>query len=200
MDDTVSSRARKLNYPPELIEPITAAELKKGAGILSPAPDVVKWQRYREKIEALFSYYRIDGKSYEDLLQLAFNLALDWVPGFEIVESARRKPGAPKRNDEDALVKVYREIDELRRASKSKQIGAACKKFLSINKDEARWAKMNPRSLENLFNRGKRISLSREASARRFGKLHMLSVQEHPQLSGLLRLGDISRRLEDYPK
>lgn len=189
-EDTISKRAKWLNYPTELIQPI----IREQPFVLGMfGADYAEQQEYKRreaialrKLDMLFTHYRLPRESS---LALAFTLALDWVPGFHTVDKPPAKAGRPKRNHDDLLVALYNEIEAIRAESKLTRKSWACRKWattknassdvkykglLSTFFDTDQYKNCKPSTLENYYDKGRVIAIRRRKQARNSKRVHRM--------------------------
>jgi hypothetical protein len=93
MTETIDQRAKRLGYPAELQSPTVRP---RPVGLLSTDRDAedLLYAVLSEKMRLLMEHYGIEETYPQSLAQLAFHLAQDWVPGFQIVDKAPPTRGA----------------------------------------------------------------------------------------------------------
>lgn len=84
-----------------------------------------------EKLHLLFDWYGIDSEKPNKWFSLAFRLAIDYIPGF----STAKPPGRHKEWDDLRLLKLYCDINKIRKEKNNCSINQACH-FLSRRKNE----------------------------------------------------------------
>lgn len=143
-------RARKLGYPARLREPITrlkAPYLGPLSGVKSPATDNVK-SEFIAKMEMLSSHYGIrlrlsdadNTEAVQNLLLLTLRLLSDWVPGFQIIQPAKRgrKRRKSKSVQDNEALELFLQVEIRRLESANKKILEACRDFKRRSKDKRR--------------------------------------------------------------
>lgn len=84
-----------------------------------------------EKLHLLFDWYGIDSEKPDRWFSLAFRLAIDYIPGF----STAKPPGRHKEWDDLRLLKLYCDINKIRKEENNCSINRACY-LLSRRKNE----------------------------------------------------------------
>jgi hypothetical protein len=108
-----------------------------------------------ERVSALFEHYKVDPTSTEAGFALALKLALDFVPGFEILASAKRGRGAPKKWDGARAGQLLADVASLTRRGSSAQ--NACRMLTKQPKFAFRYGAENPDNLYRRYQEAGRI-------------------------------------------
>src|SRR5262249_6690328 len=157
MTETIDKRAKRLGYPAELQRPTVRP---RPVGLLSTDLDAedLLYAALSEKTRLLMEHYHIKASDRRRFAQLAFHLAKDWVPGFQIVDKAPRTRGAPRKVTQLDLVQLYIDIYQIHQERPGESIQEACTTYLRRNRNKTRslWAGQSPRTLVNRYGQGKR--------------------------------------------
>ena len=154
-DETIDRRAKRLGYPTELQSPTIRPRPLGVLGDDRDAEDLLHAMLW-EKIRLLMKQYRIKASDPDCFARLAFHLAQDWVPGFQIVDEAPRRRGPPRRVTHLDLVQLYIDVYQVQQEQPEDSIEEACRTYLRKNRNKARWTGQSPRSLVNRYREGKR--------------------------------------------
>jgi hypothetical protein len=172
MTETIDQRAKRLGYPAELQTPTMRP---RPVGLLSTDRDAedLLYAVLSDKMRLLMKHYRIEVSDTRCFAQLAFRMAHDWVPGFQIVDKAPRRRGAPRKVTPLDLVQLYIDIYQIHQERPEESLQEACTTYLRRNRNKARsfWGGQTPRSLVNRYREGKRHFEQLANQARRLDTL-----------------------------
>jgi hypothetical protein len=166
--------AKHLGYPRDLLEPIAKNDAMRvtvrntkatsqNAGLLEIKTEK-EWVKseFRRKFFMLFKHYEIHPDSPQSWVDLAFSLVHDWIPGFEIMNAAHRRPGAPKKGDLKENFELVREIDSIiqnrkaeGRSARDCSVIAACREFKKRNINKQRWKSIDAVTIKNYYHKTK---------------------------------------------
>jgi len=172
MTETIEKRAKRLGYPTELHGPTIRP---RPLGVLAEDLDAkdLLHAALSEKMRLLMKHYRIEVSDPRCFAQLSFHMARDWVPGFQIVDEAPRRRGAPRKITQLDLVQLYIDIYQIHQERPEESIQEVCTTYLRRNRNKARslWGGQSPRSLVNRYREGKRHFEQLANQARRLDTL-----------------------------
>jgi hypothetical protein len=160
MTETIDKRAKRLGYPAELRSPIVRPPplgLLGQLGVEAFTAEKLLKSALWERIRLLMQHYGIEEANPQRLAHLAFCLALDWVPGCQIVDEAPRSPGAPRRVAQLDSVQLYIDIHQIHQERPEEPIHWACTTYLRRKRNKAHflWRGRSPRTLVNRYWEGK---------------------------------------------
>ena len=104
---------------------------------LSQGPHVIKLDgsvplEWLQKIELLAKHYAVETKGPAGWgFMLALHLALDFVPGFQVVYGSEGQRGRPKKHDEHALFSLLLKVETIKFCEPTVTDLAACERVVT---------------------------------------------------------------------
>ena len=164
MTDSLAKRAKRLGYPVLLQEPFLQQQslnkILDALGVTANEESHIHDAMYL-RLQILAKHYGVDLS--KDGLLLAIRVAVDWIPGFQMLTEPKRGQGRQKKRcTYSDHLELVRNIEAVRAEKPGRSLAEACRFYLSRKHRGSKTAVPTPRTIENQYRDSKKLVVAME--------------------------------------